>query len=110
MIETNVVKDVSVLTTISEKILSKLLDKVNYSICESIQEALITDDELVSLDLGIGTLNIKLSEDGIRYKFIPSKKLEDNVKNTFIYRQNLLENTLEETIVNRVTNTYKDLL
>lgn len=110
MIETNVVKDLSVLSTIPEKILMKLLEKVNYVVCESIEEAIIEGDEVVSLDLGIGNLVIKLSEDGIRYKFIPSKKLEENVKDTFIYRQNLLEKTLEELVVNRVTNTYKDLL
>ena len=110
MIDINIVKDVSALSTIQDKVIYKLLDKFTYSICEAVEEAVIADDDVVVLDIGIGELTIKLSEDGIRYKFIPSQKLEEGVKNTFIYRQNLLEKTLEESLVNRLTNTYKDLL
>ena len=110
MVEINVVKDVSALSTIQERVILKLLDKFNYSICEAVEEAVLQEEEVVELNIGLGTLILKLSEDGIRYKFIPSQKLETSVKNTFIYRQNLLEDVLEENLVNRITNTYKDLL
>lgn len=105
----NIVKDTSVLTTIPEKAIKKIIDKMIYSINEAIVEARITGDDIVEMDIGLGTLFIRLEDDSIQYKFIPGEKLEETVKNSFINKQNLLEDALDTSLVNKMTNIYKDL-
>lgn len=106
----NIIKDTAIITTIPEKSLKKLVDKVIYCINEAVVEARLTKQSLVELDVGIGTLLIKLEDESIRYKFVPGQKLEESVKNTFINKQNLLEDALDASLVNKLTNIYKDLL
>jgi hypothetical protein len=105
----NIIKDTSVLTTIPEKAIKKLLDRMVYSINEAVVEAKITNQDTIELDIGLGTLLIKFEDDSIQYRFVPGEKLEESVKNSFINQQNLLEDVLEASLKNKLTNIYKDL-
>lgn len=105
----DIIKDTSILTTIPEKSIKKILDKMVYSINEAVAEARITGEQMVEMDIGIGFLYIQLEDDSIRYRFIPSERLEETVKNTFISKQNLLEDVLDASLVNKIKNIYKDL-
>lgn len=105
----NIVKDTAVLTTIPEKAIKKIVDKMIYSINEAVVEARISGETDIELEIGLGTLLIKLEDDSIKYKFIPGDKLEESVKNSFINKQNLLEDVLDASLVNKLTNIYKDL-
>ena len=49
-----------------------------------------------------------LSGYSVQYRFIPSKKLEDGIKDTIINKENPLVNNVEEALVKRVVNAYKD--
>jgi ribosomal protein L17 len=105
----NIIEDTAVLTTIPEKAIKKLIEKMVYAINEAVVEARIMGEDTLQMDIGLGTLLIKLSNDSIQYKFIPGDKLEESVKNTFINKQNLLEDALDASLVNKLTNIYKDL-
>lgn len=105
----NIIKDTSVLTTVPEKAIKKLIEKMIYSINEAVVEARLTGESVIELDIGLGTLLIRLESDSIQYKFIPGEKLEESVKNSFINQQNLLEDALDASIVAKLTNIYKDL-
>lgn len=105
----NLMKDVSTLTTIPEKSLSKLMDKAYWCISNEVVESLKQDSNVIEIDIDIGELYIKVIDDNIQYKFIPSAKLNDTVKDTVINKRNVLEDTLEKTLVNKIVDTYKDL-
>lgn len=105
----NLIKDVSTLTTIPEKSLNKLMDKTYWCISNEVVESLKQDSNVIEIDIGIGELYIKVVDDTIQYKFIPSAKLNDTVKNTVINKRNVLEDTLEKTLINKIVDTYKDL-
>jgi hypothetical protein len=105
----NIIKDTAVLTTVPEKAIKKIIEKMIYSINEAVVEARLTGEKIVELDIGLGTLLINLEDDTIRYKFIPGEKLEESVKNSFINQQNLLEDALDASIVDKLTNIYKEL-
>jgi hypothetical protein len=107
--EINIVSDTAVLTTIPEKTIKKIMDKMVYAIAEAVVEARITNQSVIELNIGLGTLFIKLEDDSIQYKFVPGEKLEESVKNSFINQQNLLEDVLDASLVNKLTNIYKDL-
>ena len=108
--ENNLIKDLSLLTTIQEPILEKLLDKVFYVISDDIVESQIKEEEVANCDIGIGTLAIKVCGDDVKFKFIPNAKLKEVVKSTIINKENLLSKVVEKVLIDRVTNTYKDLL
>lgn len=105
----DLIKDVATLTTIPEKSLVKLVDKSYWCISNEVIESLKQGDTVTEIDIGIGILYIKVIDDTIQYKFIPSAKLNDTVKDTVINKRNILEDTLEKTLVNKIVDTYKDL-
>ena len=105
----NIVKDVSTLTTIPEKTLNKVGQKFIYSICEQIQEDLLEEREMSELDLGLGILYIKYVGDEIKYKFVPNPDLEKAVYNTVVKKLNLMESALNEALAKKFIDVYKDL-
>lgn len=105
----NIVQDVSVLSTIPEKTLNKLNQKIIYAICEAILEDVQLEKDISELDLGFGILYVKHVSDEIKYKFVPSTDLEKAVYNTVTKKLNLLEDTLNETLVKKFLDVYKDL-
>ena len=105
----NIVEDVSKLTTIPEKSLVKLEQKFIYAICEQIQEDILAYKEMSELDIGLGTLYIKYLGDEIKYKFIPNANLEKAVYNTVVKKLNLMETALNEALAKKFIDVYKDL-
>lgn len=105
----NLNEKLSILTTIPEKSLSKLTEKSYYVVSDIILEDIMNDKDVSEIDIGIGTIIIQHSGDSIKYKFIPSKNLDMTVKSTIINKKNTLEYILEQTLKDKVTNTYKDL-
>lgn len=106
---TNIVSDVSTLTTIPEKTLNKLITKYIYCICEAILEDVMNEKDVSELDLGFGILYIKHVGNEVKYKFVPSSDLEKAVSNTVTKKLNLLENVLNETLAKKFIEVYKDL-
>ena len=106
--KSSIKKELSTLTTISPGVLSKLFDKEVWCISNAVEQALATQENVAEIDLEIGTLYIQISEETIRYKFIPSPLLEKTVINTVSSGHNSLIASLETSLVNKITNTYKD--
>lgn len=103
----DLVKDMATLTTIPEKALKKLLTKATYCINDAVADA---NGEPADIDVGFGTLSISVVNDKIVYKFTPSKEFEEAIKNTVLNEQNLLEDALEASLVDKITNVYKEFL
>ena len=100
--------DLSTLTTINESTFNKLLTKVIWCICDSVERAVLSKDNIVDIDTGIGRLLINISENEVKYKFKPSEKLETSISDTIINEHNELVNVLEDNLVNKMTNVVKD--
>lgn len=107
--KTNLKSDISLLTTINEKALDKLTDKVLWCISDAVEKALLNNDNIAEIDLGFGILMISILDNNVKYKFIPSKNLEKSVNDTIINEKNILVDVLEESLVNKITNVYKDM-
>ena len=106
----NLSEDLSNLTTIPTSALSKLSDKSVFCICNDVEESILKEENVADIDLGIGTLQILVDGNDLKYRFIPSKTLDINVKNTVINKKNPLTATVEESLVKRILNTYKNYL
>lgn len=107
---TKLIEDLATLTTISQNALVNLNEKSHSCICHSVCESIIEGNPLTEVDLGIGILYIKCEEDQIKYKFIPSKKLEENVTSTVKNKVSPLVFEVETSLKDRIESTYKNLL
>lgn len=103
-------EDIATLTTMPKYALDRIGVLTRYCICHYIEESKLKHEDVTTVDLGIGDLLIKQCEDGIRYKFIPSRNLEKAVSETIQTGVSPLVNEAENVFVDRIVKTYKDLL
>lgn len=107
---TNIIKDVSLLSTIPEKSLNKLIQqKFVYCICEAIQEDILEGKNMSKLDIGLGILYIGYEDNEIKYKFEPSTQLLKSVNSTVLHKENILEDVLNNALAKKFIDVYKDI-
>lgn len=106
----NLIDDISSLSLIKPSILNKLIDISQSCLCDYVDNMSILEDSLVEVDIGIGTLNIFIEEDLIKYQFKPSKKLEKNLVQTVVDGNSPLMYKIEKKLNKKILNTYKELL
>jgi hypothetical protein len=104
------VEDISALTSIATNSLLNLVDLATCCISHDVLESIIEKNSTTEVDIGVGTLYIKLEGDEIKYKFIPSKKLEESVLKTVTYNLDHLVSKVESSLKKKIENTYKNLL
>lgn len=102
-------EDLSKLTTINQLSINRLFDKVAWIASDAVEQAELAGDTNVELDLGFGILEILIEDNCIKYKFKPSKNLEEALIDTIINGKNQLTFTIENTLVGKITNLYKDM-
>ena len=107
MIDIN--KDVSILTNVPLKYIEKIKKCEEYSIVENISELNLENENIVDLDIGIGVLSILLDNNIIKYKFVPSSNLEEEVLSAIKYKKNILDLKLESSLCQKIEQTYRDL-
>lgn len=106
----SLIEDLSILTTIPKATLDQLTEKSYSCICHNIYENILDKETVTTVDIGIGIVKIRLEDNDVIYKFIPSKKLEKYIKQTFTNNESPLVKKVEKTLSNRIINTYKDIL
>ena len=55
-------------------------------------------------------MHIRIEDENIKFKFIPSSKLENGIKYAITSGESPLINKVELLLKDRICNTYKDLL
>lgn len=106
----NLINDVSTLTTIPIENLKELVHLSNVCICDIVEEDKLKNKEVCEIDIGIGTLYILISNESKKYKFIPSKELDTNINTTIRKGVNPMTRLVESTLVDKIINTYKDMI
>ena len=106
----NVKQDLSVLTSIPETTLTSLNEKVIMVIGNAVEEALLKEHDQLSVDLGYGVLKLTINNSQVKYRFEPSKKLEEVVISTVLMEKNSFVSKIESNLVQRLTEVYKELL
>lgn len=105
----NMLKDLSMITTIDESTLTKLCSKINLCIANDINEAVISNSDVLDIDLQFGKLCIKINDDSIKYRFEPSNDLETLIDKA-LNDDNKLVSSFESSLATKVQNVYKTLL
>lgn len=106
----DVVKDLSQLTNIDNSILQELIRLAILDIGHTTLETFIEHNNQLEADLGIGILYIKYNQEGVKYKFIPSDKLETTINEALSNKVSPLVKLSDRTLKSRLEETYKYLI
>lgn len=106
----NLIRDISALTAVSNKTLNKIVDVAELCFCDYINELDITNEDVVNIDIGIGTLSLLLVNDSMQYQFTPSYQLEQQLINTIESKTSPLVNSAQSNLEHKLRTTYKELL
>lgn len=102
-------KDIAAITTIPPFSLQNLFNTLGDIISYDVQESLLDKQNICEIDIGIGTLNILVTEDEVKYKFIPSRNLSASVIYAIEHKDAPLIVKAEQSLSKKILNTYKDL-
>lgn len=106
----DLITDMSLLTTIPESTLKKLAEKAKYIICHDVEESCLSENDVTDINIGIGTIKIKNTEEGVKYRFVPSSNLETSIMDTIACGKSPLEIAVEDAIVERLNKARKELI
>ena len=107
----SLVEDVSKLTTIPQKALSSLLEKFNYCIVDTIKEDKLAGKDISNIVIDkLGTISISYKDNQLKYRFVPSEELNDAIIKLLKEGLNSLEANLENSLINKITYLYKNLI
>ncbi len=106
----DLINDISLLTSVPYKTLKNLCDKGNECICHGVLESIHDDAMDTVIDISVGQIIITVDNDAIYYRFKPSSKLEEMLRDTVVHKNDPLINDIEQSLVSRIMNTYKDLV
>lgn len=106
----NLVKDLSIVTSVPAHLLDRMAELSSAIIAHDALEA-VKQQENVSIDLGFGSLCLKVvADESIVWKFIPSKSLETILVEAVDSHKDLLIEKAEQSLSTKIANAYKDLL
>ena len=105
----DLLKDLSVLTSIPVLNLQKLSTITEDLICHAVKESYYDQESVATVDLGIGKLLLFISEDELSYKFIPSSVLEGKIIKALNNKDDALVISVEDSLKEKIVNSYKNL-
>lgn len=103
-------KELETITTIPEQQLLKLVEKTMFCVCQDVKESILAKEPTTEIDVGVGTLTIQVANGEVKYRFVPSAKLNDAIIKTIKEGNSPLTLVAETNLKDRIINVYKDLL
>ena len=107
---TNLIEDLAVLTDVQETLLRKFAPIAIYSIGHAVHESRCCKEDITIIDLSIGELHIKVEEDTLRYRFVPSKELDKTLKTTLQSKESPIVARVNASLQEKIERSYKELL
>lgn len=109
IIKSDLLDDISSLTTIQKISLDRLVIQANKCICHNVQEAIVDKSSGVCINIGIGNIFIYINNDEIKYRFEPSSKLESGIADTVLTGKSPIIEDIEQSLISKVNTVYKEL-
>jgi hypothetical protein len=110
MTKRNLTKDISAVTGLTVTSLNEVMGKAALCVAHSIYEGVVAEENEVEIDIGIGTLVVKICEDAIKYRFEPSKALAQSAMDAVNNKTSPLLERANETLRERIKRTYKEIV
>lgn len=103
----DILQDVEILTTIPKSALNKIQDRIGDAIIHAICEC---ESSNLSVDIGIGIFDIDLSDGKANFIFKPSDELTEKCNQALNNKEDALISSIEQRVIYKVLNTYKNLM
>ena len=102
-------KDLSVITNVPHATMESLFAKIPMLISHRIYEAMIAEEEETTIDVGFGSLVASITNDEVRMRFVPYRKLGQMIQETIETKTDPMIATLEENLKEKIESAYKNL-
>lgn len=109
MYKKDIIEEVSLLTTIQKLSIDRLCKQIIKCICANICEAKMSNKDSLCLDIGIGNLYICITDNDVKYRFEPSSYLDSSIIDSILTGKNPVKEDIEESLLNKINMTYKEL-
>lgn len=106
--QSNIMNDLSSITKVPKKVLDELVRKENLCIGSAIHDALLNNEDILVVNIGIGTLSVELKTR--QSKFIPSKELKSVIKKSIEEKIDPLEFELNQDIAEKLLHISDEVL
>lgn len=104
----NAVNDLGTLLRIPNKVMTELSSKECLCIGSIIHEANKAGEQVVVINIGIGTLSVNLVD--MQCKFVPSKELKNSIKRSLASEIDPLELILEQALSEKLIAACEEVL
>lgn len=104
--ETTLTKDLAELICVDKHVIDKLAQNVNYCICNYVEKAMLDNESVCKIDIGIGELTLVIENDSMTWHFTPSQELENEVVTTLETQQNPLTLLVTKKLINQLDLFY----
>ena len=106
----NLLKDISTVTTVPLSTLTHLSDVACKCISHAVVECIKSNQNICTVDIGIGTLSMTVDKDDLQFKFVPSMQLQKTIFNAVNTKESELVEAIEDVIKQKVVSAYKNFL
>ena len=104
----NVINDLGTVTKVPNKIINALIEKLNLCIGSAIHDAILTKEDMIQINVGIGILSVNIAD--MQCKFIPSKNLINVINESLTTTTNPLELALEQVLTDKLLAICEEVL
>lgn len=112
--QNKIANDIASLTNISSETITRLIKIATICVSECLRESILNNDTTCDVDIGIGTLILKLEEGDLKMRFLPSdlltKLINSQLKNTKLNKKYSLDNLLSSSLKSKVEDLYKEFI
>ena len=105
----DMLKDLSTVTGIKLANLQPVVVKQIKLMAHDVFNTVNSDEDVAEVDIGIGTIQIKIGEENCFYRFIPCAKLSQAIEHTVKTNEDVLVTALEEAVAARFEKTYREM-
>lgn len=106
----NIEEKVQKLTTIDQSVLERLNNIVASCVVDAIYECVLkSNEDSIEIDFNFCKLIVSKSDNELRYKFVPSAKLEEDIIKAVREKRSCLDDMVVEKLKSSLLSTYKEL-
>lgn len=106
----SLVDDLSKVTNIPTALLDKMLAKIKAIICDDVLDAMLDNESIIDIDVGIGTLSICTEDNKLKYRFTPLDTFNDNIIATISDLKSPVKSGASRSLASKIQNAYEELL
>lgn len=105
-----IIDDIANLTSLPKNMSKEIVPIMESAVAHRVFESVLSGNTVTEINLGVGMLYIKNEGSSVKYRFVPSKKMEEEVAKVLVTKTSPIERKLEQSLLTKLENAYKGLV